>query len=425
MITRPERDAAGVALRSCRRSLYRPGRLARHTGILLVGLGVRTAAQGLLFILLAQALGARGYGEFVAALAVATLFAPLVGCGATALMVRATARRSESFPVEFGRGLKLIGLTGVPLVGVVLGAAPWALGPTCSWGILVPVTVAELLCAPLVEFGGGAFQALERPVRAAILFSALAVLRLGGLLVLLDQGAPLRPEAWAVWHLAASALAAAWAMRSAAGLGRPRWSGGLRRAAQEGFFFALGGASHRAQADLDKAILARFDGAGATGVYSAAYRFADLATLPVQALLAASLARFFRVGEGGTRASLRYAVGLLPVPVAYALLAGLTLALGADFLPRLLGPSFAGAAEVVRWLAPLPLVTLLRSFLATVAGASDRQRLNGIVHGLGATCNAGLNLLWIPLWGWRGAVLATFASEGLMILLLLRDAGRR
>ncbi len=423
----PTPDAIDAAPKPRPWTAYRPGRLARNTAAMLAGLGLRTLLQGILFIGVARVLGAEGYGEFVAALSVATLFAPFTGLGSAALMVRETARRPEAFTGEFGRGLLLIGLTGAPLVTLALFAGYWLLGPGISWKVLVPVVLAELLCAPLVEFTGCAFQAFERMGRMALIFNGPMAFRLAGFLVFLFLAEPPDPATWAAWYLAMSTLAAAGAVWFAgAELGWPRRaSGGKLNAAREGFFFALGGASHRAQADIDKALLARLDSPNAAGVYSAAYRFAELAMLPIHALLSASLARFFRAGENGAAASARYALSLLPVPVAYALLAGMALFLLSGALPWLLGPSFAESAEVVRWLAPLPLVMLVRYFLGTIAGVSGRQRLSALVHGSGAGLNALLNVLWIPLWGWRGAVLATFASEGLMILGLLLDTARQ
>jgi O-antigen/teichoic acid export membrane protein len=421
-----EPDSIAAYAKPRRWLTYRPGRLARNTAAMLAGLGFRTLAQGILFILVARALGARGYGEFVAALSVATLFSPLVGLGATALMIRETARRPEAFPEEFGRGLLMIGMTGAPFLGLALLAGFGLLGPELSWRILLPVVLAELICAPLVEFSGCAFQAFERMARMALIFIAPVALRLTGFLSLLLMAEPSSPETWAAAYLAASALAALGAVLLAGmELGRPRLHfGGSLKAAREGFFFALGGASHRVQADIDKALLARLDSAGAAGLYSAAYRFAEMTLIPIQALLSASIARFFRAGANGTAASARYALALLPFPAAYAFLAGLGLFLLSGVLPWLLGAGFTESAEIVRWLAWLPLVSLIRYFLGTVAGVSGRQRLSGLVHGLGAGLNAAFNVLWIPLWGWQGAVLATFATEGLMILALLLGTAR-
>ena len=49
---------------------------------------MRALLQALLFIAVAHSLGPQGYGEFIAVVATMTIFTPLVGSGAAALLVR-------------------------------------------------------------------------------------------------------------------------------------------------------------------------------------------------------------------------------------------------------------------------------------------------------------------------------------------------
>lgn len=389
--------------------------------MMTVGLGLRALLQGILFILVARMLGAQGYGEFVAVLAIVSLFTPFVGVGAAALLVRETARRPEVFAKEFGRGLLLIGATSLPLLALALSAAFLFLPAEISRELILMIALAEVLCMPIVDFAARAYQAFERMARMAAISAGLILLRLigfGGMLLGADLASP---ELWAAWYLFMSALAAALSVLLAAQeVGRPRFhlTGGWA-ALREGFYFALGGASGKVHADIDKAMLARLDSIGAAGIYSAAYRFMDMLMLPIYAFLGASLARFFRAGENGTASSGRYALRLLPVPFIYAVLAGLLLFSLADLIPWLLGPSFGESVTIARWFALLPLLMLFRFFLSTVAGVSGYHRFGCAVITLGAAVNVVANLGLIPSWGWRGALAATFTAESVMIAVLL------
>lgn len=97
---------------------YRPGRLARNTMILTMDWGLRAVLQATLFLGFARSLGAEGYGQFVATLAITALFAPFVGLGSAAWLQRQTARNPEAFPPEFGRAFLLI-LLSSPILFVL------------------------------------------------------------------------------------------------------------------------------------------------------------------------------------------------------------------------------------------------------------------------------------------------------------------
>lgn len=399
---------------------YRPGRLARNTMVLTMGWGLRTVLQATLFLGVARSLGAEGYGQFVATLAITALFAPFVGLGSAAWLQRQTARNPEAFPAEFGRAFLLILLSGPILFALALLGGNGLLGSRVTWEMLVVIALAELICNPLVELCACAFKVFERMWPVILLTGGMVFARLLAFGILLaNQG--MSPGLWAIGYFMSTAVfTVAALLYTYSNLGRPYLRvQGVVQTALEGIYFALGGASERIQSDIDKALLVRLDSAYTAGVYSAAYRLVDMAMLPIHSLLAAATARFFRAGEGGTQASARYALRLLPGPLAYALIMGTVLLSTAGLLPWMLGSSFADSESVVHWLAWLPAVMLIRVWLTTIAGVSGHHRLSAVAVASGAACNAALNLLWIPRYGWKGAALATFAAEGWVILLLL------
>ncbi len=113
------------------------------------------------------------------------------------------------------------------------------------------------------------------------------------------------------------------------------------------------------------------------------------------------------------------ALALLGPALAYAAAAGLVLFLAAPLIPRWLGDSYEGTVPVVQWLAWLPLATFPRLLMQSVLARNDLQIMGMMIVSLGALANIGLNILWIPIWGWQGAIMATYVAELVMVVVIL------
>ena len=286
--------------------------------------------------------------------------------------------------------------------------------------------LGELVFWPLANVVIYAYQGFERMGRSARMMLTPVLARLAAALGLLlavvrgDVGD--RLVLWGGLYAAASLAAAAYAhYRVARDLGRPRWPGRreLIGHIRAGVPFSLLGGAGKLYLDADKFLLARLAGLETAGIYSAGYRFVDLAFLPLYALIAAAVPRLFRAGANGTAHSLRAALPLLGPALSYAAAAGLGLFLAAPLIPRLLGDSYEGAVPVVRWLAWLPLVTFPRLLMQSALVTGDRQAFGVITLSMGATVNIGVNIWWIPLWRWQGAVVATYLAEVIMIVIII------
>ena len=73
---------------------WRPGGYLRASGVLFGWLALRTAAQTVLFVLVARSMGADGYGALIAVMALAGVFS-FAGMGASAVLVRDGARQPK------------------------------------------------------------------------------------------------------------------------------------------------------------------------------------------------------------------------------------------------------------------------------------------------------------------------------------------
>jgi O-antigen/teichoic acid export membrane protein len=201
---------------------------------------------------------------------------------------------------------------------------------------------------------------------------------------------------------------------------------GLWARMREGWHFAFGQSAQMAHLDLDKALLPRLASLEAAGIYTAAFRFAAVAYLPLNAFESAIYPRFFQAGQRSLAEARRFAEQTLCVTAVYGLVAAACLWVVAPWLLRFsLGHDFAGSVAALRWLAVLPLLQSLYLPLADALTGSGRQawRTGGQLGAL--LVSAGLNWWLIPQAGWRGAAWAMIVSHvvfGICVLARSRKA---
>jgi len=411
--------------------VWRPGKLAKGTFAMTVGLGLRTAGQAGVFLIVARTLRVEAYGAYAAVLALASALGSFSGLGVQMIMMREVARDSAIFASAWGATLVAIALSTPALMGIYLLGA-WAILPAgISWPVVLFVGVAELLFAPFSVVTITAYQGHDRIGRAAHLVLVPIVPRVAAALALLLASFVLPMSnllvTWSGLYALAGLVAAIYSgVIVYRDLGLPVMPNArmLRNYAREGLAFALSGTALKLYTDIDKTMLARLNTLEGAGAYSAAHRLVDMVGVPLQALFGAAAPRFFSEGEAGTRRVTRYALRILPFPIIYAVVFGSLLFEMADLMPRLLGNSFAPAVDTLRWLAWLPLAATLRRFLQVTFVASGRQYVTSFAVMVGAALNVILNLWAIPRWGIHGAVLATYGAEaammGVLVIVALR-----
>jgi O-antigen/teichoic acid export membrane protein len=371
------------------------------------------------FVLIARTLGVTGLGELAAALAVVFLLVPFGGAGTGNLLVRSLARDPASFGSYFGYAL-LVSVASAVLLIVAAVAAGFVLLPDVSGRLMLALAVAELLFGRLCELCGQAFQGLERLRTTAALSLALPIARFVAAAAFALLVASPSPQAWASVYLAASAVAAMLCLAITIGrLGPPtRSHRASLRELRTGLAFSFSSSAALVNADIDKLMLGRLAGLEVVGIYTAAYRAASAALVPIMALLSASYARFFAYGSGGIGAAAAFARRLLPPSVAYGLVAGAGLFALAPVVPAVLGDGYDEAAEALRWLAALPVLQSIGYLAGDALSGSDHQGLRTALGAGAAGINVGLNLLLIPVYSWKGAACATLASFALLAAAL-------
>ncbi|MEJ2631633.1 MAG: oligosaccharide flippase family protein [Acidihalobacter sp.] len=307
---------------------WRLGKLAKGTFAMTAGLGLRTVAQGVVFLIVARVLGVELYGAYAAVLALAMAVGVFGGVGVPMIMLRDTARDPAVFAESWGRTLAAL-LVTVPILFATYLLLAWVILPNrIGWVATICIGAAEILSAPLTLAAVRAYQGHERIGRAARMVLAPILPRLAVALILplaLLLPASARLSVWAAAYLLAAAVStsyALWLLRHDFGLGVELSWHGLARAAREGWPFSVGGAAQKVYIDIDKIMLARLATWEVAGAYSAAYRVVDMARVPLMSFFSAASSRFFRAGQGGMSSAARYALRVLPLPLVYALVVG-------------------------------------------------------------------------------------------------------
>jgi O-antigen/teichoic acid export membrane protein len=377
-------------------------------------------AQVAYVVLVARALGAAEFGQFVGAVALIALAVPFSGLGTGNLIVLHGSRSPAAIPVSWANAAFVAVVAGALFTGLIALVGSVVL-PGVPLSVFLAVGAADLIAGRIVDASAQAFQALDRFAAMALVSVIGVVGRAIAALAFVAFATGTDARQWALWYVAAmvaGAVLASIAVKSSIGIVRPSRSK-IARDLREGPFFSLGLFASAVYTDADKTLVARLSGFEAAGVYAAGYRAISVASAPVAGLFSATYARFFRRGQAGIGSTRELAADLSVVGAAYGLAVGGAMLAGASALPLVLGQSFAHADEVVRWLAPLPLLQALQNAWGDALTGAGHQRLRSGIQLAAAGLNVGLNLLLIPRLGWEGAAIATVASYALLALALL------
>lgn len=386
--------------------------------------------RGLVLIpLLTLSLGVAEYGAFVQVLAVTTLLVNLFLLGLDSGFVRYIYTVDDSRGLFSSLVLLTLGSSSVAAIGVFLGADLLALYTLRAeeFALLFALGALYVPIEALFRMGRGYFWARRR----IKLYSAieaidvyLSILAVAVVIIVADGTLEAAYLAFVLTHgcVAIGLLVIV------------IWDGGLGRPTTDGLgeclSLSLGimgtGLSQSLLDKLDRLLLGFFVGASAVGVYSVAYKVANVLYLYFRPLTISFFPEFSKLWTDGeherisrySRTGIRYLLLLgLPSVAGFALIGEQLIALiSTDDVAR------AGA---------LPLVLISGGVLAKGIGelytqlyfAADESRLPFLVQTTTLAANGVLNVLLIPEYQVLGAALATlftFAGGAAVLIFLFR-----
>jgi O-antigen/teichoic acid export membrane protein len=380
---------------------------------MLVGQGMNLLLQAAYFILLARLLGVRQYGIFAGAFAFVSLATPYSALGAGLLFMQHAASDAKKTSVYWGNVLLSTIGAGSLITLLLFLLAPHLLDPA-SASVTLLVALGECICRQLVICIGQMFQAIEKLQITAAMNLLTSSLRLVAVLVLAWTVHFATAWQWALASLFVSLFAAmAGAVLVILRFGRPSFSLAiLKSRLGEGLNFSLAGSTQSVYNDIDKTMLSHYGMNIANGIYTMAYRIVDVATIPITALDAAALPRYFRLSSEG-------AAGVRTLSVRLALraaLVGSAAAVGmyfaAPLIPRIVGNDFSQSLVALRWLCLLPVFRGVHQLTGSAVTGLGFQRYRTRAQVAAAAFNLCLNLWLIPHYGWLGAAWSSLATDG-------------
>ncbi|MGH7741567.1 MAG: polysaccharide biosynthesis C-terminal domain-containing protein, partial [Candidatus Eiseniibacteriota bacterium] len=177
------------------------------------------------------------------------------------------------------------------------------------------------------------------------------------------------------------------------------------------FPFALGAWMWTAYFRVDVLLIQRLSTPAALGLYSAAYRVIEALLLVPRTVVGVTYPAASAAWREGTLSpGLLARPGRLLALVSLAAAAGLW-ALAPETLGFLFGRSFEDGAGALRILALTLPVLFINQYLGMLLPATHRQNAWVALLGAALAVNVIANLILIPRFGYRGAALATLASE--------------
>jgi O-antigen/teichoic acid export membrane protein len=382
--------------------------------------GLKLILQSVYFIVVARKLGAAEYGTFIAASAVAEVVSPFSTLGIGNLMVKNVARDRHLFSLYWGNALVTNLMAGTGLILGLMAVAPLFLPSSISPMLLGLAAINSLIFSRILDLARMAYQSVSRFDRTAQMNLLPHMLRAGAAILMVSVFPDPNALDWMTMGLlcmGSAAIVSLLVIHREIGPAKPNLPK-LYPELKQGSYFAVGLSAQSIYNDIDKTMLASLSSVAATGLYAAAYRLIEVAFVPMRSLLDASYTRFFKAGKTGVQGTWLVARKLLPMMGGYGLVAALGLFLCAPVVPWVLGPEYQMAVPALQWLAPIVLLKGLHYIAADTLTGADLQGYRSLTQIGVAALNIVLNLWLIPRYGWQGAVFASLASDGLLMVVL-------
>jgi len=391
-----------------------------YTGDLVWNMGsalLPLFASFLVSVLLFPYLGREGTGHYILVMSAATFFLIVAKFGVQAAASRLVSENLDDPGPWIRAGLQVRAAFTIPVAIIALALSPWLAraidGPTLvhPFWMVAPVLVA----ASSYELVGEILVGLGRPRSLFSLRTVFLVLRVIAVLVVRSAGWGV--VAFLLGHVLAQFLSAGAVWRTLLQRYSSRFSaaeaGDARRLVLKiSAPLALSSASFLIYAQTDKLMVGWLIDAGTAGDFGVARTVLDAALFPTFAIawtLRPPLIRAVREEDASAiRARLGEALGW---SIVYAVGASLLLYFaGPPLLLRLFSREFAGAAPLLQWMVPILFLRGIGTLIFPALLATDEQGTYARLMVLTAGLNVAANLLLIPRFGPRGAILATVLS---------------
>lgn len=371
----------------------------------------------LAFTFLGRSLGAEGYGGYASLYAIIGPVVTLSASGVTLALLQHVVRDGESIDETARSCLSLSIVLGVVLTAAAAVFAFWIVDSLSAVAI-VSILLIELVTSPLVNVAAATVQAGASFIGATRIRMLLVAGRTILLIVLFTSG-ELTVASLGLSQLAWSAVLTVIVLRATGRrFGFRFWPGRIRGAhLKSNVLYSAAISADSIGNDGDKVVLAANRFVVDTGLYAAAYRIIMLGMVPIGSLVSVSHKRFLEREPGRRREHLDLAIRYSKLSGAFGLAFGVAVFVSAPLFPIVVGDSFEGSVEMVRWLSPIVFLRAIGIYSLNGLMGLDRVRLRTILISANAAFGMVLYLVLIPRYGWEGALIGSLVTEALQVIM--------
>lgn len=392
-------------------------RIAKNTGIIIVGDVIFKIISLFVTIYLARYLGTVEFGKFNFVFAYLAFFNILTDLGLQTILVREMSRDKSIAPKLIGNAyiIRLIlTIFAIVLAMVLITLMPYPRDTTTY----IYIAAFTLLFLSFSDFYATIFQAnlrMEYNIFAKIVFKILSAFLI--LLIIFSNGTLMQIIIALVCSEMVKTLINYFYsrkfVRARLDLDFKLWKYLLKEALPIAFSSVIIIIYFR----IDVVMLSMIQGDAPVGIYSAAYKLSE----PLSLITSALMISLFPIMSASFKSSKETLIKTYRLAFTYFLIIMLPIAIGttliADKLILLIyGNSFANSATALQILIWAVVFTSVNSVLLNLLVSMDKQKLNTLSHTLCAIINVILNFILIPVLSYNGAAIATVATNVVLFI---------
>jgi len=387
-------------------------RVAKNTGIIIVGDVIFRLISLFVIIYLARYLGTVGFGKYSFVFAYISFFVIISDLGFQSILVREMSRDESIAPKLIGnvyiiKSTSTIFAVALPMIVITLTSYP---SDTITYVYIASFT---LLFMSFSDLYTSIFQANLRMEYNTLAKLTFKVLSAGLILwIIFSHGTLMQIMFVMVFSESIKMLISYLFSRKFV---RPRFEIDFKLwkyLFKESLPLALSSVIWIIYYQIDMVMLSPMKGDAAVGIYSAAHKLFD----PFSLIPIALMISLFPVMSEAFKTSKDRLIKSYRLSLKHLLIIALPITMGITFLADkivllIYGAGFAESATVLQILIWALVFTFANSVLLQLLISIDKQKLNTLSMGVCAIVNVALNFILIPILSYNGAAIATVATN--------------
>ncbi len=375
--------------------------------------------QSILFLLLAKYLGVNEFGLFSICIALAGLFAAFDAIGVGSVLLKDISRSRRVFELRVATVIFVYFVTSIFLILAYILVFS-LLFDNISLLAIFNFAVSELFFQSFIYLKNQIYQGLNKFNFIVYNNVGLSLMRLLGVFFVgwlcnynlnLEQVSSVFVIASGLWFLISSI--------SFVRIIELRWNIRLNLAflmLKQGIHFSLSKLSAIGNSESDKVMLGQLKGEFEAGIYSVSVRLINMIMVPVNTVFSVTMPKYFLHGKNGILSNYNFSTTFVPYLLLYASLCFLLLMNFSNYIPIILGESYAYVENSLKYLALVPVIKIISTAMADSLTGAGYQAKRSKIQIAALFVNIITNIILIKKLSWLGAIFSLYISELFLII---------